>query len=571
MEEAKSTGWDEEVDLLVIGAGAAGMTTALVASLEGLNVLLCEKSDMVGGITSTSAGTIWVPGTSQSEKAGVPDRVEDARRYLDSVIGNAGDSALREAFLASGREAIDDLEARSEVKFAAAAAHPDYLGNHPGAAYGGRALGALPFDGRLLGGDFDRIRPPKPEFLVLGGMMVAKADIPFLLAPFASLKALIHIGKMLLRHAIDRLHFRRGTRFVMGNALVGRLLFSLRRQKVPLRFNTALKELIREEGRVLGALLQTPDGSHRIAARRGVVLATGGIGWNQALRKELFPEAARAHSLAPSDNAGEGLEAALKAGGTLERALESAGLWMPCSILKRPDGSTSVYPHIVLDRAKPGLIAVNSAGRRFVNEANSYHDFCMGMLRSEADVPSVPAHLICDAAFLRKYGIGLIHPGARNLKSFIASGYLIEAPTLSGLAQTIGVDPKGLEHTVDRYNTQAAQGLDEEFGRGSTDLNRINGDPEIRPNPCVRPIGPGPFYAVAVYPTDLASSAGLRIDVAGRVLSNSDNHPIHGLYACGNDAASIFNGTYPGPGTTIGPALVFAWRIATRIARQNAN
>ena len=233
--------------------------------------------------------------------------------------------------------------------------------------------------------------------------------------------------------------------------------------------------------------------------------------------------------------------------------------------MQQPDGFTSVFPHIMLDRAKPGVIAVNSSGRRFVNEANSYHDFVEAMLRSQATVSSIPSYLICDRSFIRDFGLGLIHPGSRRLTRYIRSGYLFCADTLAKLAKEIGVDGGVLAETIDRHNRFAETGMDEDFGRGTSELNRFNGDPLNKPNPCMRKIGPGPYFAVAVWPSDLASSAGLRTDINGRVLT-SERQPIPGLYAAGNDAASIFRGTYPGPGTMIGPAMVFAWRAAMDIA-----
>ncbi|WP_158746619.1 FAD-binding protein [Acidisphaera sp. L21] len=559
------TRWDEQTDLLVFGAGAGGMTAALVGKLEGLDVLLCEKTEAAGGITASSAGSAWIPGTSQSRLAGVPDTVEQGRAYLDSVIGTRGGDAAREVFLRTGPAVIDDLEARSAVKFAAATAHPDYLGNHPGAAFGGRALVPLAFDGRLLGPDFKRVLPPWREFMVLGGMMVTRADIPALLAPLQSLANLRRVAALLGRHALDRLRHRRGTNLVMGNALVGRLLYSLREAGVPIRFGTRLVELVGDAGRIAGAVVDGPGGRRTIRAERGVVLATGGLARDPALRATLFPEAARSLSLAPESHTGDAVNAALAQGGMLDDAMESPGLWMPCSVLMRQDGTQSVWPHIILDRAKPGLIAVNAAGRRFCNEADSYHDVCMAMLRADAVSPAIPAHLIVDRRFIADYGLGLVHPGTRNLSRFIRTGYLIEAPDLRTLAVRIGADPDGLEATVTAHNAAARTGVDHAFGRGESDLNRINGDPANKPNPCLRPIGPGPFYAVAVRPADLASSAGLAGDGDGRVLDAAGT-PIPGLYACGNDLASIFRGTYPGPGTTIGPALVFGWRAARHAA-----
>ena len=557
----------ETVDLLVIGAGAAGMAAALVAAVEGLKVLVCEKADQVGGTTATSAGTIWIPGSTHSLGAGVPDTVERARTYLDSVIGQRRDGhlhGLREAFLDSAAGAIDYLEQHGDVAFIAATMHPDYLSNHPGAAIGGRALNAMPFDGRLLGRDFDRIRPARPELMVLGGMMVSKADIPALLKPLASARNTRHVAGLLLRHARDRLRHRRGTRLVMGNALVARLFSSLRNHGVPIAFGTSLVELTMRDDRVTGAVVENAAGRRTITARRGVVLATGGVGWNAGLRQRLFAAAAGRHSLAPASVTGDGMVAAELAGALPASGPGTGGLWMPVSAMAGRDGQPRLFPHIILDRAKPGLLAVNHTGRRFTNEADSYHAFVEAMLANGC-TPEQPAYLICDRAFIRDYGIGFIHPGTRGVGRFVRSGYLIEAPDATALAARIDVDPAALGQTIAAYNCDATTGTDEAFGRGGSELNRFNGDPAHQPNPCMRPIVAGPLYAVAVWPADLASSSGLRIDTHARVL-RSDGEVLPGLYACGNDATSIFEGTYPGPGTTLGPALVFGWRAAMHAA-----
>jgi succinate dehydrogenase/fumarate reductase flavoprotein subunit len=552
----------EEVDLLVFGAGAAGMTTALVAALEGLSVILCEKTSMVGGTTSTSGGTTWIPGTSQSERDGVPDKIEDAQDFLRSVVGSRGGDELRAAFLASGRAAVDELERNSAVRFTAAKAHPDYVGNHPGAAYGGTALVPDAFDGRLLGEDFRRVRPPHGVFMGLGGMMVARNEIGALLKPFSSLANFRMATSILLRYAADRLKYPRGTRLLMGNALVGQLYYSLRERKVPVLFNSPLIDLLREDGRIVGAVIDTPEGARTIRARRGVVLATGGVAWNKALRAQLFPDVVGQRSQAPEGNTGDGISIAMtSANAYLDDGHDSAALWMPCSSMTKPDGTEAVWPHIILDRAKPGLIAVGPDGRRFVNESDSYHDFCMGMIR--ANLPE--AWLVVDDRFIHQYGLGLVLPGGRGLSGLLKDGYLVKAPNLGELARKIGVEASGLETCVSRHNGFATTGIDEEFGRGSSVMNRFNGDPDNQPNPCMRPIEQAPFYALKVRPIDLAGSAGLRCNENGQVLDR-DSYPISGLYACGNDMTSLFRGTYPGPGTTIGPAIVFGWRIAKHAA-----
>lgn len=554
--------WDQEVDLLVFGAGTAGMTAALMANEHGLDVLLCEKTAVVGGISATSGGTTWVPGTTQSQRAGVPDTVADAATFLKAVVGDRGGEALRDAFLASGPQAIDELERISDVKFVAAAAHPDYVSG-PGAAFGGRALAPLAFDGRLLGKDFARVRAPRPEFMGLGGMMVPRADLDALLAPFTSLKNLTRTLSVVGRYCIDRLSYPRGTHLVMGNALVARLFYSLRQRNVAIRFETPLHELILENGQVLGAVVQHNGQFQRIRARHGVVLATGGVTRHPTLRKQLFPAAAQPLSLAPLTHTGDGIDRALKVNAQLDNGHDSPGLWMPCSIRTAKDGYQAVWPHILLDRAKPGLIAVNSRGLRFVNESDSYHDFVMGMLADGSHT----SHLICDEDFLRRYGLGLVMPlrSAVNINSFVKAGYLVKGRTLAELASTLKVDAEGLANTVSTYNVAAARGEDPVFKRGSSTMNRHNGDPQQRPNPCVRPLGEGPYYAVTVQPADLACSAGLNGNADGQVL-DTKGQVIEGLYACGNDLASIFRGTYPGPGTTLGPAIVFGWRVARHAA-----
>ncbi|MBR1143973.1 FAD-binding protein [Bradyrhizobium sp. AUGA SZCCT0431] len=540
------------------------MTAALVGALEGLTVIICEKSDMVGGTTATSAGTVWIPGSRQSEAAGVPDSVEAARTYLAAILGDDANDARLAAFLATGPAMLDYLQKRTSVAFVPPPVHPDYHAQ-PGAALGGRALGVVPFDGRKLGDDFARVRPPRREFMVLGGMMVGKSDIPSLLHPFHSLANFSNAARLLARQALDRIKHPRGTRLIMGNALVARLLYSLKRQAVQIRYQTQLSELIEGDGRIIGAVFTTNDSEISIRARRGVVLATGGIGWSSELRNRLFPNDTQRYSMAPDSNTGDGILAGERAHGALAQDIRSPALWMPSSVMQQDDGHLSVFPHIMLDRAKPGLMAVNRSGVRFVNEANSYHDFVEGMLRAHKTVPSIPAFLICDRGFIRDYGLGLIHPGTRDLARFIKLGYLFQGDSIANLAQAIGVDGSTLAGTIERHNRFAETGVDEDFGRGTSELNRFNGDPTNKPNPCLRKIGPGPYFAVAVWPSDLASSAGLRTDANGRVLT-STGQPIPGLHAAGADAASIFRGTYPGPGTMIGPAMVFAWRAAMDIA-----
>jgi succinate dehydrogenase/fumarate reductase flavoprotein subunit len=552
-----------EVDVLVVGAGAAGMTAALVSSLEGLDVLLCEKSDRVGGTSATSAGTIWVPGTRQSREAGFTDDVIDAKRYLDAVIGAAPDQR-RDVYLETGPHVVDYLDRRSEVKFAPYIRHPDYLANRPGATIAGRPLAPLPFDGRLLGADFDLVRPPIGEFMALGGMMIGRDDIEPLARPFASLTAFRAATSLIWRHATDRLRYRRGTRLLMGNALVARLFYSLRRNGVPIWLNASLQELTVATGRVCGAVLLVKGNPRRLTVRRGIVLATGGFG-GSVDRLNDYVRPPLAHVVAFAGAAGDGVGMARTVGAAVEADHASPAFWTPVSETGWLENGCGAFPHLSLDRAKPGLIAVNAAGRRFVDEALSYHEFVLGMYRSHTTVPTIPAWLVCDREFVEKYGLGRVPPGRRRRGKFITSGYLAEATSLEALAGKIGVNAAGLLATVQQHNRFAETGEDPEFGKGSTEFDRHNGDPNHAPNPCLGRIEAPPYYAMAVYPSTLGSSVGLSADPDGRVLTEK-GEPIPGLFVCGNDMASIMRGHYPGPGITLGPALVFAYRAAMAMA-----
>lgn len=558
---------ERTVDLLIAGAGPAGMAAAIFARLKGLDVLLVEKSDQVGGTAATSAGTLWIAENSQGKAVGDHDSIEEAAAYLDSLISGATPRTddQRAAYFETAVEAIDLLQTRTAVKFVPCGVHPDYHAR-PGAAVSGRAIVPAPFDGRKLGRHFERLRPPMKEMMVFEGMMIGKMDIPRLVGRFKSPANFAYSGGLFLRYLTDRLRYSRGTRLTMGNALVGRMFRALLDLGITPAFATALDDLTIEEGQVVGARICGPDGTTQVRARCGVVLATGGFAHNQAYRERLMPKPTPPVSLACATNEGDGMRIAEAIGARVnETENGNGGFWSPVSYVTWPDGSRGAFPHLSLDRGKPGLIAVNAEGRRFCNEADSYHDFVEAMFRTAGNLKSIPAWLICDRKFIRKYGIGRIYPGTRNLTKYERSGYVVTGGSPETLAQRLGIDPAALKDTLARYNEQARRGVDDDFGRGHSELNRFNGDPAVTPNPCVAPIDEGELCAVEVWPAEIACSAGLSADREGRVVDGSET-PIPGLYACGNDMASIMGDSYPGPGTTLGPAVVFAYRVVEHAA-----
>jgi succinate dehydrogenase/fumarate reductase flavoprotein subunit len=551
-------------DIVVIGSGAAGMSAALFAAIGGVKVLLVERTALLGGTSALSAATTWVPNTHHAAAVGAEDSLEKTEHFLDQVVGNHSDAALRRAFLENAPTAIAALEADSDLLFRPYSLHPDYVQEVEGATLRGRALEPVPFDGRQLGAAFALLRPPIPEFTILGGMMVDRTDIGHLLNVTTSWASLRHAMGVVGRHVRDRLTYPRGTRLVLGNALIGRMLLSLLKRDVDILLGTSTTELLHDGGQINGLVLKCANDQRRIVVRRGLVMASGGFNQHKTRRAELLHRPTPVHSPAAPGNTGEMQDLALALGARLGSGNLDHAFWAPVSIRQRPDGSTAVFPHFVLDRGKPGIVSVNKLGRRFVNEATSYHLFARAMFEVNETAPTIPAYLITDAEGLRKYGLGMVRPGGRGLKSYLDDGYLTKALTIAELASKLEIDPAGLTRTVADMNRYAETGVDLEFGRGTTAYHAVNGDAASKPNPNLGPIRTAPYYAVRLYPGDIGAATGLVTDVHAQVLG-PDNRPLGRLYACGNDMNSIMGGTYPGPGITIGPAITFAY-LAVRHA-----
>ncbi len=535
-------------DVVVIGAGAGGMTAAAVAAAEGLSVLLIEKTEFIGGTTAWSGGMVWIPVNARMKHAGIDDSLSNAADYLAGTVPETENADLRAAFLAHGPEAVEYLEANTEVRLQPVKTYPDYYPEKPGATAGGRVLEPVTFDGARLGVNFGRLRPPLPEFTLFGGMMVNRLDIPHLRKFGRSFRSTLRSMRLVSEYALQRLRAPRGTTLHLGNALAARLYASLLARNVDIWFGATVEHLVTEGDAIRGVRIVDKSGSRPMVARKGVVLATGGFSHDAGLRERFFPGGAGAVSAAAPGGSGDGLHTAIAAGASVNTRVANAAYWVPASLFQRADGSQGVFPHTVTDRAKPGIIAVNASGRRFVNEALSYHEFVLAMLRDGNDAAGRSFYLVCDRRFLWTYGLGRIRPFTLHLGRYIKSGELIEAPSIDTLAVSIGVETSALSTTVDKYNAHARVGLDPEFGRGTSIYQRHLGDAGHSPNPCVAPIEQAPFYALRIYPADLGTAIGLQTDCHARVLRNNGT-VIAGLYACGNDMGSIMNGNYPGRDT----------------------
>ena len=556
-----------ECDALVVGSGCAGMSAAVTAGHRGLNVLIVEKEPRFGGTTARSGGWLWIPGTSLAKAWGIVETPEQARTYLRHEAGNSFDAARVDAFLTNGPEAVDFFTSSTALRFDMPLTFPDYHAEAPGGTQGGRSMVTRPFDGHELGEHIRDIGMPLPELTVFGMMLGSGKEIIHFMRATKSLTSAIYVAKRLTKHFMDVRRNGRGMTLTNGNALAGRLAKSAFDLKIPLWLSSPVRELIVENGAVRGAIVERDGKRIRVMAKRGVVLACGGFPHDVARRKAMFPHAptgAEHYSPGPTGNTGDGLRLAETAGGKVEDSLPNAAAWVPVSVTTRKDGSKGVMPHFI-DRAKPGVIAVGRDGKRFANEGNSYHDFVQDMVKAAKPGEEISAFLVTDHRSLRKYGLGCVPPFPMPLGHHLSTGYLMRGATLAELAGKAGIDARAFEATVAQFNGLAAEGRDPAFGKGSRAYNRYQGDALHGPNPCIAPIKDGPFYAIKMVIGDLGTYAGIKTDANARAL-DANGQPIPGLYAAGNDMASIMGGNYPGAGITLGPALTFGYIAGKHLA-----
>ncbi|WP_158586780.1 FAD-dependent oxidoreductase [Aurantiacibacter zhengii] len=546
-------------DLVVVGSGAAGLTAAITAASHGATVVVLEKSRWIGGTSAISGGGVWIPGSevkgsTNGESAQNARQDQTALAYLQSVIGPDCDTRAIEEFLDQGPKAIRFLQEHTALKFAAREFSPDYYSELADATDTSRAIDSVELDGRSLGCDLALLRPPGLEATILGGMAVSGTDIARLRALSRSASAFVHSAKLVLRFAFQRLLHGRDTRLVLGQALIGRMLKSARALNVSIITDADVVDLDTTEGVICGVTALIGGEAYRIRARRGVVLAAGGFAMDQKTLSKWLPDIALRHAVGATENTGDGLKMGLAAGGTQDFSTDRETAYgVPVSHWQSREGTVITFPHFVTDRAKPGVIAVSPAGTRFVNEADSYHEFVRAMLGATRG-PMSHAYLICDRKAMNHYGLGLARPWPFPRRHLLRDGYILMANTIEELAMRINVDPVALKHTIERYNSHAKKGEDKDFGKGRSSYNRSVGDPDVRPNPCIAPLQVSPFFALKLYPGNLGTSRGLKTDLSACVL-DSYGEPIEGLYAAGNDADAIFRGNYPGPGTSLGLAI----------------
>jgi 3-oxosteroid 1-dehydrogenase len=552
----------ESYDVVVVGAGGAGMCAALAAAKQGLDVVLVEKSGWFGGSTARSGGGVWIPGNHALREAGQvdPGDTEEAKRYLDAIVGDAVPKVRRDTYVDRGPEVMDFIRDNTPVRFAWVPHYSDYLPERPGGRPEGRSCEPVPMDARFLGDELERLHPPYSK--APANLIVTQADFRKISLGMRTWRGPVTMAKVMVKRMVSLLLGRR--MYAMGNAIAIGLRKGLVDAGVPVVYDTALVDLVLEDGRVAGVEVEH-DGQRRVIhARRGVVLGSGGFEANQALREKYLPHPTDAGwTTASGNNTGAGIEAGMGAGAATD--LMDDAWWGPTIPL--PGRAW----FCLAERNLPGSIIVNSAGRRFMNEALPYVEATHEIHKGEATgVSHVPAWMVFDQRYRNRYVFAGLSPRQPFPGRWLKDGVVVKAGSLAELAQRIDVPADALVQTVDRFNRFAATGVDEDFHRGESAYDRYYSDPTVKPNPSLHAIDEGPFYAVKIVPGDLGTKGGLVTDERARVL-REDGSPIPGLYAAGNASAAVMGHTYAGPGATIGPALVFGYLAAEDIARGGAH
>jgi 3-oxosteroid 1-dehydrogenase len=544
----------EQFDVVVAGSGAAGMTAALAAAKAGLRVVVLEKAACFGGSTARSGGGVWLPGNHALRAAGIDEPPERAREYLASIVGDAVPAARRDTFLAHGPEVLRFVCDHTPLKFRWVRDYSDYHPEAPGGRSGGRSVEPVALDGKLLGPELAHLEPPYSAPPL--GVPITQADYRWLSLLARHPRGAVRLLSLGRQWLVGRV---RGQRLLsMGQALAAGLRVGLARAGVEVRLNTALVDLQVEGDRVTGVV----TGSGVVAARRGVILASGGFERNLEMREKYQRAPISVDwTVGAAANTGDGITAGLKLGAALD--LMDDAWWGPTLPL------TGGPWFALAERSRPRCIMVDARGERFVNESAPYVEAVHAMYGA-GDGPGehIPTWLVFDQRYKDRYMFTGIGPRQPLPGRWFKAGIAAKSSSLAGLAVKIDVPAQPLEATVERFNGFARRGVDEDFHRGVSKYDHYYGDPRNKPNPSLGPLDKAPFYAVKVVPGDLGTKGGLRTDEHARVL-REDGSVVPGLFAAGNAGAAVMGRTYAGPGATIGPAMVFGYLAATRLAHED--
>lgn len=560
--DAEDSRWDATFDLVCVGSGAASLAAAVRCHDLGHAPLVVEATDQYGGSTAISGGVVWIPNNPGMAARGIADSRADALEYLTHLTRELVSTERLEAFVDHSRRMHDYMAAHTHLILDSLEAYSDYYREAPGGKTGGRSMEPVPFDASALGEHFFALRRPHAQSQILGKFGITAREAHGYLVPTWGARFKL-VGRMLqyMLRWFKRRRFHRDTKLHAGNALVGRLRRSLLDRDVPVWLRSPAVDLVKDDGVVVGVIVQHDGREMRVRAKQGVLLGAGGFERNGQMRsKYQRAPVSPAWNAGNLRNVGDGIRMGMDAGGAVD--LMERAWWTPVTLIPKSDYSWV----LVVEKSMPGSFMVNGKAERFCNEAAPYLDVGEAMYEGGA-VPD--AFLIFDAEFRQRYPVGPVAPGYaqpdHRLPRRLRDGFLIKADTIEALAEKCSLDPAALRRTTDRFNALARAGKDTDFQRGDFHYDRYYADHTVGPNPTMRPLEDGPFYAIRVYPGDLGTKGGLVTDAASRVL-DADGQPIQGLFAAGNTSASVMGPTYPGAGGTIGPALTFGFLAAETAA-----
>jgi succinate dehydrogenase/fumarate reductase flavoprotein subunit len=545
------------VDLLVVGSGT-GMAAALAAHERGLSVLIIEKSSVVGGSTARSGGALWLPASPVMADAGAGDTAQGAQTYLDSVVGDTAPASRTRAFLADLAPTVEMLRRMTPMRLFWAKDYSDYHPEAPGGSAAGRTCECRPLDTSVLGEYRSRLRP---------GVMKVSVPMPTTGADYRWLNLMARVPRKGLPLIAKRLAqgvggLLLGRHYVAGGQALAAALFSgVLRAGIPIWTDTTLTRLTTDGDRVVGAVVEQNGQDYTITATRGVVLAAGGFDHSMEMRWKFQSEALPSHaSLGAETNTGDAIRIGQEVGAGID--LMEQSWWFP-AVAPLPGRAPAV---LLAERSLPGCLIVDHAGARFTNESSDYMSFGQRVLeRERAGNPVETMWLVFDQQYRNSYVLAAeLFPRMPIPQSWFDAGIAHQSRDMGQLAAAIGVSPQRFLDTIRRFNDGAYAGNDPDFHRGASAYDRYYGDPTVTPNPNLRPLTQGPFYAVKMVLSDLGTCGGLIADDRARVL-REDGTAIDGLYALGNSAANAFGQTYPGAGATIAQGLVFGY-IAAKAA-----
>ncbi len=536
-----------EYDVIILGAGASGMTAALAVHENGSSVGLFEKQDVIGGTAGISGGIIWAPNNSHMKVEGIEDDRQKAIDYFMSLSNNDIDQNLLESFVDNCASAIDFIEEKTEAKFYILEGYPDYYLDRPGAIEGGgRALDNKLFDFVELGDWSKKVRN--------NGM-----PIPMTLGetPLGGGTGFVDEAVMKERIAKDS----RG----MGQALVGALLKGCLDKGIEPHIEINTKRLLKEGDRITGIEIDNDGDLIKIYARRGVIIATGGFEWNTELVNNFLRGPLNAPA-SPPGNDGDGLKLTQEVGASLGNM--TSAWWSPVISVPNDqwsDGKQKSAP-VLIERTLPHTLMVNKSGKRFCNEATNYSAMA-GAFHffdpNEYGYPNLPAWIIFDSNFREKYPFSSIMPGTDDPDWFNKSDSLDE------LAKKLEINIKNLNETINIFNTYVDNGEDIDFARGKSKYDYFYGDrSQSGVYSTLGKLDKAPFYAVKLDIGALGTNGGAKTDEYGRVISASGDI-IEGLYTVGNAMAGSTGSVYAGAGGTLGPALTYGYLAGCHAAGNN--